>query len=196
MRWNLVCSSLSVAALATAPASATDLEVSAQGGALSRTQENDALSSPGPVLGLSPMLRLGELIAVGLLFEYARLSWSEAALRGPGASADRLLVAGALRWYPLGSHAVEPYLQVAGGYVAHSPLPDAGGCTTDMPGAAQLTGGMDGRIASWAKLGGSLSLTRAAVWSSSCVEIARVAVEPGLGISSQLTFTTIWEQVL
>ncbi len=113
----------------------------------------------------------------------------------PSASADRLLVAGAFRLYPLGGYAVEPYFQIAGGYVAHSSFPDGGGCTTDLSNGAQLTGGLEGRVASWAKVGGSFSVTTTG-YSTDCVEIARVAVEPGTGFSSQLTFTTIWEQVL
>jgi hypothetical protein len=199
MRRHGVSLSLAVATFAAAPAHATDFEISAHGGAFGRTQENDTLSSLGPVLGVAPMLRVNETVGIGFLFEYARLNWSEAALGGmPSASADRLLIAGVLRWYPLRPSAVDPYIQLAGGYVAHSRLPQAQGCTADMPIGVQLTGGIDAAVATWARIGGSMTVTGSG-GTRGCVESSddrRVLVEPGIGFSSQATFTTIWEHVL
>lgn len=193
----VVSLSLAITASAAASAQTTDLEISAHGGGFSRTQENATLSSLGPVIGLAPLFRVSEAVAIGLLFEYARLNWSEAALGGlPSASVDRWLLAGAFRWHLLGGSVVDPYLQLAGGYVAHSRFPEAGGCSAEMPVGVQLTGGVDAAVASWARIGGSISLSGGVV-KKGCVESTDappVHIDPGLGFSTQATFTTVWER--
>ena len=173
---------------------ATELQLTAQGGGTARSGDNDGRSSLGPVLGVTPLIRLSQPLAIGLLVEYSRMDWANA-FPGSGATAvSNLLVAGVGRWYPAGDRPVAPYLQLGAGQGFHSKLPSHPTCSLKLGPTVHLALGLDVGLGVTTRLG-ALVAGSTPVYTLDCIGVQTSAAppSPGVAMSAQASFTSFWD---
>ena len=203
-------------ALALAPAAAAaaqpgdsypELELGLLGGGAFPLESEPSLGDVGPMAGANALVRLGQSLALGALFEYVTLSWQaegggDVAIPGSAfpddeATVTHTLIAALVRWYMLGSGAVQPYGQLAIGYGDLVYTPEHPDCGEDDGFTPQLALGLDFSVASWLRAGASMSANPSG-WGLGCNDIfyegkPRDAPYPGLLLGARIGLTSVWD---
>jgi hypothetical protein len=188
-------------------ASATDLELVFRGGPFAATGGEGRLDPLGVEGGAAALLRVSDHFALGATWDTAWIGWSAkgsadgVVVEGlgfpdPYGSMQSTLHAVSLRWYPVDSRSLLPYVDVNAGYLSVLEVPDHPDCSDGSGVSGGLAFGLDWFLATWVRLGGVVA-ARPFRMGQGCNANFYPGKPPspphgGLAVSGQIALTTVW----